>query len=294
VVANDYWPEALVRRRGQTLLQTWHGTSVKAHGELLADAPAARRSRRRSREQRPDNWQLLLSPSPMATTALRRAFPYAGQVLETGLPRADLLRRAAADGTGARIREQLGIGPDVRVALYAPTYRDQLTQGRTKYRLGASLDVVALRAMLGDGWAVLFRRHRNALGRLPVVASGGVPFVHDVSDHPSSEDLLAAADVLVTDYSSLAVDQIGLGRPVVFFVPDLEDYRDRVRGLTIPLGGLAPGPVLRSTAEVGKALLDLATVQRDCADLYRQFAATYCPLDDGAAAARVVDAVFMR
>ena len=95
---------------------------------------------------------------------LRAAFPYAGELLETGLPRGDLLRRAVADGAGAHVKARLGIDPDRKVLLYVPTYRDHLRQGRTRYRLGATLDVVALRASLGDDWAVLFRRHRLALG----------------------------------------------------------------------------------------------------------------------------------
>jgi CDP-glycerol glycerophosphotransferase len=119
-----------------------------------------------------------------------------------------------------------------------------------------------------------------------------VPFVHDVSEHPHTEDLLAAADVLVTDYSSLAVDQVSLGRPVLFFVPDLDSYRDDVRGLAIPLDETAPGPVLRETGEIAAALLDLDAVKREHAAARDAFAASYCALDDGAAAARVVDAVF--
>ena len=292
LVSNDYWPESLERQRGQTCLQTWHGTALKLHGEQLMDRPAARRSHRRSMQQRADNWRLLLSSSAAATSMLRASFPYAADVLETGLPRADLLHRAAADGARHRVKSRLGIDPGRRVLLYAPTFRDHLRQGRTRYRLGASLDVAALRAAVGDDWAVLFRRHPAALGRLPVLATDGVPFVYDVSEHPHTEDLLAAADVLVTDYSSLAVDQVSLGQPVLFFTPDLESYRDEVRGLAIPLDESAPGPVLRHTADVAAALLDLDAVKDEHAAARDAFAAVYCPLDDGAAAARVVDAVF--
>jgi len=294
IVGNDYWPEMLRRRRGQTLVQTWHGMSLKKHGELLADSPLARRSLRRSRQQDADNWQLLLCPSPAATPLLRAAFPYAGEVLETGLPRADLFRRALANGSGEQVRSRLGIAPDRRVLLYAPTYRDRLRQGRTRYRLGATLDIEALHRVLGDGWTVLFRRHRHAIGRLPVLISDGAPFVHDVSEHPHVEDLVAASDVLVTDYSSLAVDQVSLDRPLLFFTPDLDEYVDTVRGLAIPLDESAPAPVLRTTDEVASALLDLDAVKQAHQTARDAFAASYCSLDDGAAAARVVDAVFRR
>ena len=294
LISNDYWPEMLRRRRGQTCLQTWHGTSIKRQGELLTNAPLARRSLRRSQQQRVENWQLLLSSSSAATSLLRGEFPYAGDILETGLPRADLFRRALAEGSGEEVKKRLGIDPDRRVLLYAPTFRDRLRQGRTRYRLGATLDVDALRRALGDDWVVLFRRHRHAIGRLPALARDGGQFVYDVSEHPHVEDLLAAADVLVTDYSSLAVDQVSLDRPVLFFTPDLEEYAQAVRGLAIPLDASAPGPVLQTTDEIASALLDLDAVKRAHQAARDAFATSYCPLDDGAASARVVDAVFGR
>ena len=45
-------------------------------------------------------------------------------------------------------------------------------------------------------------------------------------------DLLLAADVLVTDYSSVLVDFALTGRPMVFFTPDLEHYRATWAGST--------------------------------------------------------------
>jgi CDP-glycerol glycerophosphotransferase (TagB/SpsB family) len=62
--------------------------------------------------------------------------------------------------------------------------------------------------------------------------------------------------------------------------------------LAIPLDETAPGPVLRETGEIAAALLDLDAVKREHAAARDAFAASYCALDDGAAAARVVDAVF--
>src|SRR5699024_5265973 len=54
--------------------------------------------------------------------------------------------------------------------------------------------------------------------------------VIDVSDEPHVEELLAIADLLITDYSSIAYDFELTARPVIHFVPDLVDY-SKERGI---------------------------------------------------------------
>lgn len=289
IVANDYLPDLVRARRGQTIVQTWHGGLLKQQGLALAERPIARRSYLPAQSQEAVGWHYLLSPSAAMSPALRRAFPFAQQILEAGLPRADLLVGRDRQQVSAAVRVRLGIPPGKKVLLYAPTYRDQLRQGRLRYRLGRTLDTDLLRRALADDWVVLFRRHRDAVGRL---APAGDEFIRDVSDHPSVSDLLLAADALVTDYSSLVFDQVTAHRPVLFFTPDLEVYRDEIRGFAIEFERVAPGPLLRSTDEVISAVEDLGQVAADHEQATAAFRSTYCPLDDGQAAARVVDAVF--
>jgi CDP-glycerol glycerophosphotransferase len=49
---------------------------------------------------------------------------------------------------------------------------------------------------------------------------------------------------------------------------------------------------LRTTDELAAALRDLDSVVTEYADGYGAFASTFCELDDGHAAARVVDRIF--
>lgn len=53
----------------------------------------------------------------------------------------------------------------------------------------------------------------------------------DVSGYPSVEELMVAADVLVSDYSSIFFDFALTGKPAVVYAPDLASYRDVERGL---------------------------------------------------------------
>ena len=73
---------------------------------------------------------------------------------------------------------------------------------------------------------------------------------------------MLAADVLITDYSSMMVDFANTGRPMLFFTYDLDAYEDEIRGFYLDFVETVPGPLLRTTDEVAEALQDLDGVQR--------------------------------
>jgi CDP-glycerol glycerophosphotransferase len=228
------------------------------------------------------DWDFLVSPNAFSTSVFRRAFRYEGPVLEAGYPRTDRLLASDRDTVRARVRAELGIGDDVRAVLYAPTWRDNDT-------FSTELDMAALAEALGDGSVVLLRAHDVVAA---TVRASDHPAVRDVSRHAEPGELLLAADVLVTDYSSVMFDFAVTGKPMVFFTYDLDFYRDELRGFYFDLPSEAPGPLVASTAELIEALSDLDSVSAHFAEAYEQFRRRFCHLDDGRAAERVVDAVF--
>jgi CDP-glycerol glycerophosphotransferase len=288
VVTNDYWPRWAFRRSDQIWLQTWHGAPVKSHGCDLAGRPSAVDEYRRALQQAAENWQFVVSPGAFATPILAGAFPFGAEVIEAGLPRTDTLLRSDRERLADEVKRRLGLPTGKRVVLYAPTYRDHLADDGG-YRLGPLLDLDALHSALAADHVVLFRKHRLVNRALP---AGAGRFVLDVSEYPDSMELLLVADVLVTDYSSAIFDFASTGRPMVFFTPDLEAYRDEIRGFSIDFESVAPGPLLRTTEEVVDALLQEEAVRAEFAERYERFLATYCALNDGRAASRVVDRVF--
>jgi CDP-glycerol glycerophosphotransferase len=197
----------------------------------------------------------------------------------------DVLARPDRDALSARLRERLGIPAGVRTVLYAPTYRDHVADRRGRYRLDLQLDIERLRAALGDDTVILFRKHHY-------VADAAPPNVLDVSAYPDGTELMLAADVLLTDYSSMMVDYANTGRPMLFYTYDLDAYRDEIRGFYLDFVGTVPGPLLRTTDEVIEALRDLDGVRAQYAERYDAFRTQFCELDDGQASARVVDRVF--
>jgi CDP-glycerol glycerophosphotransferase len=177
----------------------------------------------------------------------------------------------------------------VRTVLYAPTYRDQVTDRRGRYRLDLRLDLERLRQAVGPDTVILFRKHHYVVDAAPATADG---FVRDMSDYGDGTELLLAADVLVTDYSSMMVDFANTGRPMLFYTYDLDAYAEEIRGFYLDFVDAVPGPLLRTTDEVADALRGLDGVQAAHAERYRAFRERFCELDDGRASARVVDRLF--
>jgi len=283
IITNDVLPMAFRKRPDAVYLQTWHGTPLKriAFDVVNPSFPDADYHYAVELVREVQRWDMLLSPNPYSTDLLRGAFRYDGPVLETGLPRNDVLFAPDAEERRRALRRTYGIRDDPLAVLYAPTWRDDFT-------MRVALDVAAIRAAMGDRVVVLVRAHGLTAARTQVdEAPGSI----DVTRWPDISDLYLAADVLVTDYSSAMVDFAITGKPQLFYTYDLEDYRDRIRGFYVDLESLVPGPLLSTTAEVIAALRDLEGVAREHRDAYAAFVERFCSLDDGAASARVVEAL---
>ncbi|MFC3237869.1 glycosyltransferase [Streptomyces nitrosporeus] len=292
IVAAGPLPGWFERRPGQTVVQTWHGSPLGRFGLDLTGTLYADHQHLATLAHRSAQWSVLVSPSTFATPWLRRALAYDGEVLEAGSPADDLLFAPDREETAERVRRRLGVPDGHRVVLYAPTYRDQLAlqpgalpEGASPlHRFESALDLDALARSLGPRTALLVRRHPRVTGSVPKGAA-----VRDVSGHPDTTELLLIADVLVTDYAGLVFDFALTGRPMLFHTHDLEHYRDTVRGFCLDFEARAPGPLLVTTEEVALALDRIGESAALHSDAYDSFRRDFCDLDDGGAAARVVD-----
>ena len=163
-----------------------------------------------------------VSGSRFATGVFRTGMGAKGEVLECGCPRNDLLLKNPPE-VAARARETLGIAPDKRVLMYAPTFRTG-TSGSVQ-DAGLSLEEVreALIRATGEDWVCITRGHIDSRG----IRSDAQM---DVSAYPEPSELLLISDMLITDYSSIGGDFMLLNRPVIYYQPDIADY-DVERGL---------------------------------------------------------------
>jgi CDP-glycerol glycerophosphotransferase len=283
LVANAHTEVEWDKQPGTTYLQTWHGTPLKRIHHDVLWAPEGRLS---DLDRDVARWDVLLSPNAPSSPRLRKAFSFDRAILETGYPRNDLLLSSHAHTVRAAVRETLGIAPDVKLILYAPTWRDDECLLDTEAPVSVGLDVPAFMELLGRDHQLLIRTHNMVTGRSRI---DELPGVHDVSYFPDIRDLYLAADMLVTDYSSAMFDFAVTGKPMFFFAYDLERYADSVRGFYFDFVPDAPGPVLTTTSELAEAISRNQEIAGQYSDRYSSFRSTYCGWEDGRSTDRVLD-----
>ena len=81
----------------------------------------------------------------------------------------------------------------------------------------------------------------------------------DVSGQDNLNLLMKKADILITDYSSICYDFAILKRPMLFYAPDLDYYRDEERGFYEDYDSFVPGPVFRRIDDLAEELLNLSS-----------------------------------
>ncbi|MET9269648.1 CDP-glycerol glycerophosphotransferase family protein [Kribbella sp. NPDC003557] len=196
-----------------------------------------------------DRWDFNLSSNRYSSEIWERIYPAYFEELEYGYPRNDRLLTATLDEVRA-IRAGLGYDDSHLVILYAPASEDRLDPDRLATAAGEHARVI------GPG------------------------------QQPRLEDLMLAADVLVSDHSSITFDYANLDRPILLLAGGRADtYFD--------LTEFPPGVVARSAEELFAALRNGTFDAPEAAKHRHLFREKFCEFDDGHAAERVVRRVFL-
>lgn len=293
---NATFPVDFVKRSGQIYVNTWHGTPLKLMGyETSAGGSRSLSAQNSGNVVR--NFMAadyLVSSGPFMTEAMYlRSYQltnlFSGRIIEEGQPRTDLQFTPDGARSARREFERAGIAIGERkIAIYAPTWR-----GESFYDPSISVDdvlatVTAIQSGLGNDWVVLAKVHQVVYD--DAVASRELRQLL-VPNDISTNEVLAAADMLVTDYSSIFFDYLSLNRPIVFYVPDLADY-DHSRGFYVDSQQL-PGVQVTTLTDLTAAVGGEATQPDTRYERMRaEWKATYAPYDDGLVSGRVIDVIF--
>lgn len=161
------------------------------------------------------------------------------KVLLSGYPKNDDLTGFTEDDI-QRIKKGLNIPNDKKVVLYAPTYRE----GHGSV-MDTNVDLFKWREILGTDYLLLFRAH-------PTMTSGCdfeklKDFALDVSSYPDNTELMAIADVLISDYSGIFFEFAVLERPMYCFAYDYDTYVIQ-RPLYFDIRKELPGGMLEEVA----------------------------------------------
>lgn len=289
-ILDFYWP-----KNDQIYVQCWHGTPLKRLGYDLANSDNVMNSIEEIREKyRTDaeRFTYFLSPSAYATDKFvsawnMKAVGKENAIIEEGYPRNDELYTSTEDDVRA-LKKEMGIDDigNKKIILYAPTWRDNQHVSGVGYTYQLNVDFDYLREKLSDDYIILFRAHYLVANSFDFEKYKG--FVYNVSNHDDVNGAFLVSDMLVTDYSSVFFDYANLKRPEIFYMYDMEEYRDSLRGFYISTDEL-PGPIVKTE----EALVDAIKSANTTPDAkYEAFVEKYDYKDDGHAAERVIDKLF--
>ncbi len=226
-----------LKAKNQVYVNLWHGMPLKAMGY-------AENNPRILPPNSNDANYYLIATSITMRNALAACFNQDPRRIHvTGQPRNDKIFKGCSKNLIKR--------PEYKtIILYAPTYRENGSNP-----ILADFDKERFQNFLREHEILFIVKFH------PLEEAYALEFFKDMAnvillkDQMLQEhqidiyDILPCADILVTDYSSIYFDFLLLDRPIIFTVPDLEDYRRRRGFILEPYDFWMPGPKVKSFSE---------------------------------------------
>ena len=285
-------------REETTMIQLWHACGAFkrfGYSTLNQKFGPSKRNMEKHTFYGYGNLDYVTVSSPEVAWAYTEAMELEGKktdVTAVGVSRTDrFFDQDFLSESVSRIRERYPAAEGKKIVLFAPTFRGRAGFATTPDF--SRFDLNALHQAAGDQFFVLIKHH-------PFVARGRRPkipeqlqdsFAVDVTEEYPIDVLLCAADVVITDYSSLIFEYSLLNRPMLFYAYDLKDYYDW-RGFYYDYDELTPGPVCKSMEELIDALTHLD--ERFDSDEAAAFREKFMSACDGHATERIEELAFGR
>jgi CDP-glycerol glycerophosphotransferase len=249
-IFNDTLPYWACKGKNQIYIQTWHGD--RGFKKILNDCKP-----RSEGNELPETrlCDLAVAGSDFGASIFRSAFRYPGRILKTGTPRNDRLLNSDRASAGLA-KSGLGLENSVKCVLYAPTLRRAASKTSSKQEI-QHFDMLDTLDMLEketkSQWSMLVRAHSKVSGLSGIPKSEKIV---DVSHFEDMVDLLEAADLLITDYSSSVGDFALTGRPIILYQDDRDQYLQHERTFYFDLD-TSPFWIARNQQELVSILKDL-------------------------------------
>ncbi|HHT98143.1 MAG TPA: hypothetical protein GXZ90_09655 [Clostridiales bacterium] len=260
---NTFIPFAYLKSRNkQKIIQLWHGTgTIKKFGQ---DYNQGKLKKIEKKANKNITHLIVNSTSMKHLYAQAFAVPIE-RVYDIGVPKTDELlnriidiKRSGINKDRLYIFEKYNIPLENKLILYAPTFRDADINGPEIYKW--------IKPIVDN----LPSEYHFALRLHPFVAKSYNE--NDISDkvlqmsmERDLNTLLMAADILITDYSSIVFDYSVTDKPMVFYPYDLEEFSDQGRGFYNYYNSYVPGPI----AYTGEDIADI--IKDENFDLYKTF-----------------------
>ena len=236
------FPRQYVKKEGQIITNTWHGTPLKFMGVDVKNRIYAMGNVQRN---------LLFSdylvfPNEYMKEIMVRSYQlqnlYQGTILCEGYPRNSCFFHA---DYGKRIRNELSLG-EKQVSVYLPTWRGTLTK-KTSDLLLLMMEyyLIPLDSMMEENQVLYVKLHSFVSKTMDF---SRYRHIRKFPEQYDTYEFLNMSDVLITDYSSVFFDYANTGKKIILFAYDESQYM-KERGLYLRPEEL-PFPVVKTAARL--------------------------------------------
>ena len=291
-IVNCKLPSYCIKKDEQVYIQTWHGTPLKrlAHDIETKDDITFYRSKM-SRDEMTKSYDVdvakynyLISPNEYSSEIFESCFKIDKEkIKEYGYPRNDYLVNITNEEID-KLKRKYNIPIDKKVILYAPTWRDNKFNEKG-YIYELKVDFNKWKDMLGDEYVVIFKPHYLISNKFKDIKLDNFLFSFD--ENVDINELYVMSNLLITDYSSVFFDYAILNRPILFYMYDLEEYRDELRGFYLDINKELPGKITIDEDELLSVIKNENYKEYD--EKLKEFRKTYNSLEDGKASQRVIN-----
>ena len=267
---NNFVISKFPHRKEVKVLEIWHATAaLKNFGNCV------------QRDYEIKNYDYAIANSDFYKGVYAQAFNLPEEnVLVTGIPNNDkIFDDHFVQDTKVRLLEKYPVLANKKVITYAPTFRGRIST----YFKEAKIDLARVHQALGEDYVIIYKAHPLISGS----AYENNPHVLFIEEEPISS-IFCVTDVLITDYSAIAVDWMVFDKPIIAYVPDFKSYSKKP-GLTINYLQEFPGAVTFNEGELIQALqaTDSTSYQKERALFFKK-TYNYC---DGKATERVLKVI---
>ncbi len=228
-ITNDMVDENLVKKKGQVFISTWHGGGAYKKVGIETSGENAEISKYFGRWYR--RLDHFVSSCRVCTELYSEAFGLdKNKFWEIGTPRNDLLFKNQPP-VRQKVLNHYHLPVETKLLLFAPSFKQEESAEWTAAADEWAEVIRGLDQMETDGtaWAVLYRTHYfRTAPEMPENSR-----MLNGNDHYDMQELLCAADILITDFSSSIWDFSLMGKPVFLLGRELREYEQNDRGFFI-------------------------------------------------------------
>ena len=221
IVVNTDFPWWIPLRKNQVLLQTWHGGG--AYKKVGLDAGWSEETKENQKRNSVQVTYYISSSKQFTSIQSLAKFVPEKKFINTGMPRNSIFF-TEQNYIVKKVYSDLKIPNELKIALYAPTYRNEPSFKRKESSGSIDLDFnnvkKSLEKRFGGKWLIVFRGHYYDAYLYNELKE----FVLDATSYEDMQELLYSASVLITDYSSTIWDFALSNKPIFLLAMDFSKY----------------------------------------------------------------------